>query len=62
MRAQTQGAQQINDAMSKLSAGARTSSESVLKFNQAAEQLKDSAHVLQAEIAQFKVKGKGDAG
>jgi methyl-accepting chemotaxis protein len=58
MRAQTQGAQQINDAMSKLSAGARTSSESVLKFNQAAEQLKDSAHVLQAEIAQFKVNRK----
>lgn len=55
MRAQTDGAEHIDNAISKLSVGARTTSESILKFNKASEQLNEAAQNLQAEVERFKV-------
>jgi len=55
MRAQSQGAQQINEAMMQLSEGVRKTSESLAQFNGATEQLREAARTLQTEMSRFKV-------
>ncbi|MBI4863191.1 MAG: methyl-accepting chemotaxis protein [Candidatus Riflebacteria bacterium] len=55
MRAQSAGAQQINEAMVQLSEGARRTSDSLQYFNQATDQLKEAARGLQKEAARFRV-------
>jgi methyl-accepting chemotaxis protein WspA len=55
MRAQTAGAQQINEAMIQLSEAARKTTESLRQFNEATEQLKEAARGQQAAVARFKL-------
>ena len=55
MQAQSVGAQQINNAMETLMEGARKIVESLTQFNQATEQLRESARGLQSEVQRFKV-------
>jgi len=55
MHAQSQGAQQISQALTQISQGAAKTAESVRHFNQATAQLRNAAQRLQAEVAKFKV-------
>ena len=55
MYAQSQGAQQISQALTQVSSGAVKTTESLRQFNEATAQLRNSAQRLQAEVAKFKV-------
>lgn len=55
MHAQSQGAQQINQALTQVSKGAVKTAESLRQFNEATTQLRNAAQRLQAEVAKFKV-------
>lgn len=55
MHAQSQGAQQISQALTQVSKGAVTTAESLRQFNEATAQLRNAARRLQAEVAKFKV-------
>lgn len=55
MHAQSQGAQQISQALTQASQGAVKTAESLRQFNEATAQLRNSAQRLQAEVAEFKV-------
>jgi methyl-accepting chemotaxis protein WspA len=57
MRQQAQGVQQIDDVMLQLTTGVKQVSSSVQDFQQAAENLRESARVLQREVGQFTVGG-----
>jgi len=57
MTQQTQGAQQIGDAMVQLDTGVKQVSTSVREFTAAAENLRQSAQGLQKEVGQFTVAG-----
>jgi methyl-accepting chemotaxis protein WspA len=57
MRAQSQGAVQINDAMVQLSAGARQTTSSLKEFDNATAHLRDAVGDLKQEISHFKVVG-----
>ena len=57
MRQQTQGAQQIGEAMVQLDTGVKQVGTSVREFLAAAENLRQSAQVLQHEVGQFTVEG-----
>lgn len=55
MQSQSQGAQQISDAMLQLTESIRGSSASLREFNQAAEQLHQAVRSLKDEVSRFKV-------
>jgi len=55
MRSQATGAQQISEAMTQLTDGARNTSESLKHFHEVTFQLKEAAHELQTEVSRFKV-------
>ncbi|MEI8243366.1 MAG: methyl-accepting chemotaxis protein [bacterium] len=55
MHAQSQGAQQISQALTQISHGAVKTAESLRQFNQATVQLRGAAQRLQAEVTKFKV-------
>ena len=55
MHAQSQGAQQISQALTQVNKGAVKTSESLRQFNEATAQLRNAAQRLQAEVAKFKV-------
>jgi methyl-accepting chemotaxis protein WspA len=55
MRSQSQGANQIGDAMGQMIDGARQTSQSLREFNSATESLRDAVSVLKQEIAMFHV-------
>jgi methyl-accepting chemotaxis protein WspA len=55
MRAQSDGARQISEAMVQLNEGAHNATESLRQFKSATEQLKESARLLQQETGRFKV-------
>jgi methyl-accepting chemotaxis protein WspA len=55
MKNQAIGAQQINDAMAQIAAGASRSAQSVQEFERATAHLRASAEGLKEEIGQFKV-------
>ena len=55
MHAQSQGAQQISQALTQVSTGAVKTAESLRQFNEATAQLRNAAQRLQAEVAKFKV-------
>ena len=55
MRAQSQGARQINDAMVQLTEGARQTSGSLKEFNNATDHLRDAVTDLKQEISHFTV-------
>lgn len=55
MRSQASGAQQISDAMTQLTEGARNTTESLKHFHEVTSQLKEAAHELQTEVSRFKV-------
>ncbi len=55
MRAQSQGARQINDAMVSLADGARATTGSLSEFNNATDHLRDAVTELKQEISHFKV-------
>jgi len=55
MRSQSQGANQIGDAMGQMIDGARQTSQSLREFNSATESLRDAVSVLKQEIALFHV-------
>ncbi|SFI38309.1 methyl-accepting chemotaxis protein [Planctomicrobium piriforme] len=57
MRQQAQGVQQIDDVMLQLTTGVKQVNSSVQDFQQAAENLRESARVLQREVGQFTVGG-----
>jgi len=54
-KAQAHRAEQIREAMVRLSEGAKQTSESVKQSNEATEQLREAARALQAEVARFKL-------
>jgi methyl-accepting chemotaxis protein WspA len=56
MRAQTQGAEQISDALSQLGEAARQTADSVRDSGRAVEQLNDAARGLQGAISRFKTR------
>ena len=55
MRSQSQGAQQISDALIQLTEAARQTADAARDSNSAAEQLNEATHVLQELIAKFKL-------
>lgn len=55
MRNQTIGAGQINEAMVKMSDGARRTATSLEEFNRATAHLRNSVELLNGEIAQFSI-------
>jgi methyl-accepting chemotaxis protein WspA len=55
MRAQSQGARQINDAMVQLTEGARQTAGSLKEFNNATDHLRDAVSDLKQEISHFTV-------
>lgn len=55
MRAQSDGARQITEAMTQLSEGAHGAAESLRQFKTAATQLKEAASGLQQETSRFRV-------
>ncbi|MBU0715984.1 MAG: methyl-accepting chemotaxis protein [Verrucomicrobia bacterium] len=55
MHAQSQGAQQISQALTQVSKGAVKTAESLRQFNEATAQLRNAAQRLQAEVEKFKV-------
>ncbi|HVE15730.1 MAG TPA: CHASE3 domain-containing protein [Chthoniobacterales bacterium] len=56
MRAQTQGAEQISDALSQLGEAARQTADSIRDSGRAVEQLNDASRGLQGAISQFKIR------
>jgi methyl-accepting chemotaxis protein WspA len=55
MRNQTVGAEQINEAMVKVSSGARQTAAALEDFNKSASHLRQSVELLNQEIAQFTI-------
>ncbi|MBI4865053.1 MAG: methyl-accepting chemotaxis protein [Candidatus Riflebacteria bacterium] len=55
MRAQSEGAGQISEAMVRLSSGARQTSESAKRSSKSAELLKEAVQTLQNELGRFRV-------
>jgi methyl-accepting chemotaxis protein WspA len=55
MRAQSQGARQINDAMVQLTDGARSTAGSLKEFNNATDHVRDAVADLKQEISHFNV-------
>ncbi|MBW4592949.1 MAG: hypothetical protein KME46_08495 [Brasilonema angustatum HA4187-MV1] len=56
MEAQSESAQQINEAMVQLSEASSQTADSLRGINMAIAQLNDAAHSLRQEVSQFKVK------
>lgn len=56
MQTQSQGAQQINEAMEQLSETARLTRDSLVEFKKVTEQMSDAVRGLQSEVARFSVK------
>ncbi len=56
MRAQSAGAQQINEAIGRLGEGARQTADALQQFNSATDHLREAARHLQAEVSRFKVE------
>jgi methyl-accepting chemotaxis protein WspA len=55
MRNQSLGAEQISEAMGQVAGGAKQTEISLQEFNQATVQLRQSAELLNQEVAQFTV-------
>jgi methyl-accepting chemotaxis protein WspA len=64
MQSQSQGAEQIKQAMIQLSEAAQQTVESLRQSNSAIDRLNDAAHGLQTGVSLFKVKKQrgGDHG
>ena len=55
MHAQSQGALQINEAMTQLAQAAQQTRESLNEFKSATEQLNDAVQGLQGEVSRFRI-------
>jgi methyl-accepting chemotaxis protein WspA len=55
MRDQSQGAEQINEAMVQLTDGARQTQIALEEFHKAAAHLRESVEMLNQDVAQFTV-------
>jgi methyl-accepting chemotaxis protein WspA len=55
MHGQSQGAQQISDAMGHLSLAAQQTKESLHEFKLATEQLNEAIAGLQSEVSRFRI-------
>ncbi len=61
MSAQSQGAQQINEAMVTLTDGARQTSDSLQEFDKAVRNLHGAVEALRREISRFKVSDRSNS-
>lgn len=62
MLSQTQGAQQISEAMTQLKDGAQRSGESLQEFDKATKALHQAVNNLRGEVARFKVSDRNATG
>jgi methyl-accepting chemotaxis protein WspA len=60
MRVQSQGAEQIREAMLRLSEGANQTSVSLREFNKATDHLREAVGGLKEEVSRFTI-GNGEA-